>query len=112
VESSTFASEFVVLRTAVDMMEGLRYKLRMMGIPLDGKTSVFCDNNGVVKNTMVPESPLLKKHVGICYHRCHEALAAGFIQLSKEDTKTNLADVFTKLLPGPRWKELLGRVLY
>jgi hypothetical protein len=77
VESSTFGSEFVALRTAVDMIEGLRYKLRMMGIPLDGSTSVFCDNEGVVKNTTAPESPLKKKHVAICYHRCREALAAG-----------------------------------
>jgi spore germination protein GerM len=112
VESSTFGSEFVVLWRAVDMIEGLGYKLRMMGIPLDGKTSVFSNNEGVVKNTTAPESPLKKKHVAICYHRCRQALAAGFIQLAKEDTKTNLADAFTKLLPGPRRKELLGRVLY
>jgi tRNA A37 N6-isopentenylltransferase MiaA len=58
-----------------------------------------------------PESPLKKKHVAICYHRCREDLAAGFIQLAKEDMKTNLADAFMKLLPGPRRKELLGRVL-
>jgi hypothetical protein len=112
VESLTFGSEFVALRTAVDMIEGLRYKLRMMGIPLDGKTSVFCDNEGVVKNTMVPESQLKKKHVAICFQRCREALAAGFIQLAKEDTKTNLADAFTKPLPGPRRKDLLGWILY
>jgi hypothetical protein len=65
VESSTFGSDFVALRMAVDMIEGLRYKLRMMGIPLDGSTSVFCDNEGVVKNTTAPESPLKKKHVAI-----------------------------------------------
>jgi hypothetical protein len=97
---------------AVDVIEGLRYKLRMMGIPLDGSSLVFCDNEGVVKNTTVPESPQKKKHVAICYHRCHEALAAGFIQLAKEDTKTNLVDAFMKPLPGPRRKELLGRILY
>jgi hypothetical protein len=112
VESSTFGSKFVALRMAVDMIEGIRYKLRMMGIPLDGSTSVFCDNEGVVKNTTAPESPLKKKHVAICYHRCREALAAGFIRLAKEHTSTNLADAFTKPLPGPRRKELLGRILY
>jgi hypothetical protein len=112
VESLTFGSEFVALWMAVDMIEGLWYKLRMMGIPLDGSTSVFCDNEGVVKNTTAPESPLKKKHVAICYHRCRKALAAGFIRLAKEDTTTNLADAFTKPLPGPRRKELLGRVLY
>jgi hypothetical protein len=97
---------------AVDMIEGLQYKLRMMGIPLDGSTSVFFDNEGVVKNTTAPESPLKKKHVAICYHRCREALAAGFIQLAKEHTSTNLADALTKPFPGPRRKELLGRILY
>jgi hypothetical protein len=112
VESSTFGSEFVALRMAADMIEGLRYKLRMMGIPLDESTSVFCDNEGVVKNTTAPESPLKKKHEAICYHRCHEALAAGYIQLAKKDTKTNLADAFTKPLPGTKRKELLGRILY
>jgi hypothetical protein len=62
-ESSTFGSEFVALWAAVYMIEGSRYKLRMMGIPLDGKTSVFCDKEGVVKRTTAPESPLKKKHV-------------------------------------------------
>jgi hypothetical protein len=91
-ESLTFGSDFVALWTAVDMIGGLRYKLWMMGIPLDGKTSVFCDNEGVVKNTMAPESPLKKKHLTIW-------LLHGFVKLAKEDTKTNLADTFTKPLP-------------
>jgi hypothetical protein len=112
VESSTFSSEFVALRMAVDMIEGLHYKLRMMGIPLEGSTSVFCENEDMVKKTTAPESQLKKKQVAICYHRCRKALAAGFIRLAKEDTKTNLADAFTNPLPGPRQKELLGRILY
>jgi hypothetical protein len=61
---------------------------------------------------MAPESHLKKRHVAICYHRCCEGLAAVFIRLAKEDMKTNLADAFTKPLPGPRRKELLGRILY
>jgi hypothetical protein len=65
-----------------------------------------------VKKATAPESPVKMKHMAICYHRCRKALAAGFIQLAKEDTKTNLADAFMKPLPGPRRKELLGRVLY
>jgi hypothetical protein len=59
-KSLMIGSEFVGLRTALDMIEGLRYKLRMMRIPLDGLTLFFCDNEGVVKNTTVPESPLKK----------------------------------------------------
>ena len=45
VESSTFGSKSVAMRHAIDMIEGLRYKLRMMGVPIDDATQVFCDNS-------------------------------------------------------------------
>ena len=46
------------MKTAVEMTEGLRYKLWMMGIEIDGLTNIFCDNESVVMNTMRPESML------------------------------------------------------
>ena len=48
VETSTFGSEIIALRIAIEMIEGLRYKLRMMGVPIDGPTSVFCDDDSIV----------------------------------------------------------------
>jgi hypothetical protein len=112
VETSTFGSEFVAMRIAVEMIEGLRYKLRMMGIPLDGPASVFCDNNSVVINASTPESQLKKKHNAIAYHRVREACAAKTIRIAKEGTATNLSDLFTKMLPQPRRKKLLVCILY
>mgnify|MGYP003328517028 CR=1 FL=1 len=44
----------------MEMVEGLRYKLRMVGVPVVGPADVFCDNESVVKNTSRPESPLKK----------------------------------------------------
>jgi hypothetical protein len=44
VESSTFGSEFVALRTAVELIIGLRYKLRMFGVPINHPANVFCNN--------------------------------------------------------------------
>jgi hypothetical protein len=96
----------------VELIEGMRYKLRMMGIPLDESTNVFCDNEAVVKNTTKPESTLKKKHNAIAYHRFREAQAAGTVRIAKEDGLTNLADIFTKLLPGPRLRELAGKILW
>jgi hypothetical protein len=112
VETSTFGSEFIAMKIAVELIEGLRYKLRMFGIPIDGPTNVFCDNMAVVKNTSAPESPLKKKHMAISYHRVREACAAGTIRITKEHTKTNLADILTKNLPGPQLHELSGHILY
>ena len=83
-----------------------------MGIPIDGSASVFCDNMRVVMNTTRPESTLKKKHNAIAYHRVCKAVAAGIICITKEPTETNLADMLTKPLPGPRLCELYQIVLY
>ena len=112
VESSTFGSEFVAAKTAIEMVEGLRYKLRMMGVTIDGATNLFCDNDSVIKNSSNPESTLKKKHNAIAYHRTREAIAAGTIRMAKEDGQTNLADILTKLMPGPRLKTLISRILW
>jgi hypothetical protein len=37
------------------MIEGLQYKLHMMGIPIDGPCNVFCDNNALFINLFVEE---------------------------------------------------------
>jgi hypothetical protein len=112
VEASTFGSEFVAMKTAIEQVEALRYKLRMMGIPLDGETSVFCDNESVFKNASVPESTIKKKHLSIAYHRTREASAAGVVRLAWENGKTNIADLLTKILAGPRLRELCGMILW
>jgi hypothetical protein len=112
VETSTFGSEFVAMRIALELIEGLRYKLRMFGIPIDNPTNVFCDNEAVTKNVTLPESTLKKKHNAIAYHRAREAVAAGTIRVAKEDGKTNLADVLTKPLPQVTKDFLCDRFMY
>ena len=112
VESSTFGSEIVAMRSAVDMIESLRYKLRMFGIPIEGSTNVFCDNEAVTKNCGTPESTLKKKHHSIAYHRNREAVAAETIRIAKEDSETNLADVFTKLMAAVKRTELFDKFMY
>ena len=112
VEASTFGSEFTAMKTAVEQIESLRYKLRMFGVPIEGPTNVFCDNEAAYKNASIPESTLKKKHHSIAYHRCREATAAGTIRVSKEDTLTNLSDVFTKIMTKPVREGLLDRFTY
>lgn len=100
------------MKTAIDQIEGLRYKLRMMGVPLDGPTNVFCDNDSVFKNATIPESPLKKKHNAIAYRRTREAQASGIVRIAWESGDINLADLLTKLLPRPRLHKLTRRILW
>jgi len=79
VKASTFSSEYIALRITVELIKGLRYKLLMLGIPIEESTIIFCDNQAVVVNSTHSKSTLKKKHVSIAYHRCREAQAAGYI---------------------------------
>ena len=112
VETSTFGAEFCAMKTGVEIIEGLRYKLRMFGIPIEGPTNIYCDNEAVYKNTVMPESTLKKKHHAIAYHRCREAVAAGTVRVAKQGTDKNLADLFTKILTSSRRNFLLDRFTY
>ena len=46
----------------MDMVEALRYKLRMFGEPIDGSANVFCDNKAIYKNT-ISLKYVLKKNI-------------------------------------------------
>jgi hypothetical protein len=74
----------------------------MIGVPLDGLTSLLSDNEVVVRNTMVPESTLKKKHNAIAYHRCREAVTAEMVLIAQIGSKENQADLVTKSLPAPQ----------
>lgn len=112
VESSSFGSEFNALRIASEAIEALRYKLRMFGIEIQGPANVFCDNQSVVTNSSLPQSTLSKKHNAICYHKIRELVAAEIIRVGKEDGGNNMADLFTKLLPAPKRRQLLSYITY
>lgn len=64
-------------RLAIELIEGLRYKLQMFRVTLDGPYEIFCDKLFVVDNGSKPESFLKRKQNTICYHTIREAVTAG-----------------------------------
>ena len=100
------------MKQAVELLKSLRYKLRMFGVPLEGSANVYCDNEAVYKNVAIPSSVLNKKMHSISYHFCREAVAAEIVRVAKEDSVTNLADLFTKVLTKERRDSLLDSFMY
>jgi hypothetical protein len=98
VESSTFRLEIVAMKNAIELIKSLKYKLRMFGVQLLGPADIFCAHEAVVINCSTPKSTIRKKHHSIAYHYNREAVASGIVRIAKEDSDTNLADLFTKLL--------------
>ena len=107
VETAVFGSEFVALKTAVETLRGVRYKLRMMGVPINGPTYIYGDNQSVINNTSKPKSVLKKKSNSICYHFVREAVAMKECLTSHIPTKENHADLLTKVLSGSKRKNLV-----
>ena len=112
VESSTFGSEYIAMKTAVEMLQALRYKLRWFGVPIDGPVNVFGDNESVINSSQKPEATLSKKHNSIAYHKTREAVASGMIRVAYVNTLLNLADVLTKPLPKARRDALIDLFMY
>ena len=112
VEMSTFISEFTALKLAVELVIALQYKMHMFGVPLEGANDMFCDKNEVLKNTYTPESMLHKKHHSIAYNKLREDVDALICCIAKEDTDTNLADLFTNILGRTRREWLLDLVTH
>ncbi len=100
VETSTYGSELVAFRMATDTIVEYRYKLRMLGVELDGATDLFGDNMSVVLNVSLPASALKKKHQSLAYHRVCEAVAASILAIAHVNSSQNYADLMTKPLPS------------
>jgi len=99
IESSTFGSEFVVLKIASELNDALHYKLRMFGMPIIEPTKTYCDNEIVVKNATIVTSTLAKNYNSIAYHKGKECVVQKTIEIHFTWSKGNIANFLTKFLP-------------
>lgn len=97
---STYAAEFMAIRTATEEAISIRYMLRCLGIPIpaDGScpTHLFGDNLSVIQNATNHEADIKKKHVALSFHFVREAIAAGIISPNWLKGKFNKSDIMTK----------------
>ena len=98
------------MRIEIEMIEGLWYKLRMIGVPIKGPCNLLCDSNPFIINSKNPESVLKKIHGANNCYCTRETFVAKTIQVAKEDATTNLADLLTKCTPGTTLKNLIVKV--
>lgn len=99
-EASTFLAEFIALKTCIEAIVHLRFKLCMFRIPIkEGQAMhIFCNTESVVKNSTLVKLTLNKKHNSVAYHYVCWHGAAGIAVLLWIITHLNLADVMTKWL--------------
>jgi hypothetical protein len=79
----------------LETMRGLRCKLRVMGIPIDGQAFVRGDRN-------------TKKSNSVCCHRCREPAAMNErMTAGHVPTKQNPANLWAKGVPGGAQRDCL-----
>ena len=113
VEGLSFGSEFCAMKQCCEYLRGLRYTLRMMGIPVNSPAYIFGDNQSVLCNTTMPDSTLKEKTNSICYHLIREGAARDEWQTSDVNTHDNEADLLTKSFPsGENRRGFVRRLLH
>ena len=96
----------------MESLRGTRYKLCMMGVPINRPSLLQCDNISVIFNSTRPHSTLNKKSNSICYHDMREAVATNELMVGHISTHLNYSDLFKKVTyDGKRVKLASGVIL-
>jgi hypothetical protein len=110
-ETSFFGAGVIAMTNGMETVRGLRCKLRMMGIPIDGPAFVCGGDNvvSVTHNAQRPESMLKKKSNSVRYHCCRESVAMNECMTGQVPTEQNPAGLCAKVIPGGAQRDsLLG----
>jgi len=97
VSTSTFESEYMASRLAVEQIIDLRNSLRYLGVKIQTPSYMFGDNEAVVRSSNFPDTVLKKRHTIVSFHKVREAIAAGTIQYHFISGKDNPDDILSKL---------------
>ena len=112
VETATYGSEYNAARSGTDQVIDLRFTMRAFGVPIDGRTWMFGDNESVITSSTIPHSVLKKRHNALSYHRVREAIAANIMHFLHLDGSENCADVLTKIQSHTKIWPLIEPLLF
>ena len=84
----------------------------MMGIPIEGPSWMFGDNQGVITSSPIPQSSLNKRHNALSYHRVRECISAGIIYFMYIASIYNPADELTSFLGRSKFWPFIQTILF
>jgi hypothetical protein len=110
VASSTVEAEYMAYHAASKEARWLASLLRDLGRPTS-QIPLYGDNQGCLANLKNPILSKYVKHIDVAFHSAREWVFKGLICPIYVKTQDNVADMFTKPLPGPvfaRHRAFLG----
>ena len=83
------------MRISTELTIEMRYKLRMLGVPIDGPGIVLVDNESVAIICPIPFIILKNKYNPIAYHQVRVDISAGLIIMAHIPVKSNPDNLLT-----------------
>ncbi|KAL2232264.1 UNVERIFIED_CONTAM: Retrovirus-related Pol polyprotein from transposon RE1 [Sesamum indicum] len=110
VSRSTAEAEYRSLGATVCELQWLSYLLKDFHVSVATPIPLYCDNQAALHIVANPVFHERTKHLEIDCHLVRDKFKSGFVLPSHISGKQQLADMFTKSLPGPSFTTFLSKL--
>ncbi len=109
IASSTTEAEYMQAHMAAQEAVWIRQLLADLGHTQVDATILYEDNEPAIKLSIDPALHQKSKHFDVKYHVLRERVARKQVTLQYIRTEDQIADIFTKALPGPVFRKHLSK---
>lgn len=110
VSRSSSEAEYRAFAAAASEVTWIVRLLEELGVTNLKPVTLFCDNKSALRMAHNPVLHDRTKHIEIDCHFTREKVMDGLLQLTYLPTSSQLADVFTKILPSSHFQTLLAKL--
>ncbi|XP_020674070.1 uncharacterized protein LOC110093501 [Dendrobium catenatum] len=111
VARSSTEAEYQALATAAIETIWIRWLLQELNIPQLTVTKLFCETTSAIALANNPVLHARTKHIEVYCHYIRSCIRDNHLQVHHISTKDQLADLFTKALPAPRFHLLSDKLV-
>ena len=112
VSKSSAESEYRAIAAATSELLWLQQLLVDFGITQTSKAVLFCDNRAAIHIASHPAFHERTKHIEVDCHFVRHHLQRGVLKLLPVRSRQQIADLFTKPLPAPSLRFLMGKMSF